>query len=170
MDLRVGRRPGRVPVGNGDEPSDRPRRTSGPAAVRSQQARFVAVGIWNTVFSYGVWAALQAVLGDRLHYLAILVLAWPIAVVNAYLLHRRFVFRSAGSIRTELPRFSAVYVTTLVASLVLLPVLLRILPFSIYMVQAGFTVVVVILSYLAHRSFSFETSAGSTTGRPGRAR
>jgi putative flippase GtrA len=136
-------------------------------AERSRQARFVVVGIWNTVFAYAVWAALQVVLGDRLHYLAILVLAWPIAVLNAYLCQRRFVFRSTGSILTELPRFSAVYVITLAASLALLPVLLQILPFSIYVVQAGFTVIVVILSYLAHRSFSFAPSAGSRTGRPG---
>jgi putative flippase GtrA len=115
----------------------------------------VAVGIWNTIFAYAVWAALQLVLGERLHYLVILVIAWPIAVLNAYLCQRRFVFRSSGSVRTELPRFSIVYLVTLAASLVLLPILLQMLPFNIFVIQAGFTLAVVTLSYLAHRSFSF---------------
>jgi putative flippase GtrA len=100
--------------------------------------------------------------------LLILVIAWPIAVLNAYFCQRRFVFRSSGSIRRELPRFSTVYVATLLASLIVLPILLDSLPFSIYVIQAGFTLAVVVLSYLAHRSFSFRDptppskSAGGT--------
>jgi putative flippase GtrA len=135
---------------------------------RSQEVRFVVIGVWNTLFAYGVWASLQFLLGDRLHYLAILVLAWPIAVLNAYICHRRFVFRSSGSIRTELPRFSVVYVLSLVASLIALPILLQVLPLNIYVIQAGFTVVVVVVSYLAHRSFSFgngSAGSGTTSGR-----
>ena len=134
---------------------------------RSRQFRFVVVGIWNTIFAYAAWAALQALLGDRLHYLIILVIAWPIAVLNAYLCHRRFVFHSRDSIRSELPRFSTVYVLSLVASLIGLPILLQVLPFNIYVVQAGFTGAVVVVSYLGHRSFSF---AGASVGRTSSAR
>jgi membrane protein implicated in regulation of membrane protease activity len=36
-----------------------------------------------------------------------------------------------------------------------LPILLRILPFSIYVTQALFTAAVVVLSYLSHKYFSF---------------
>ncbi len=56
---------------------------------------------------------------------------------------------------TELPRFSLVYLAALIANLVLLPVALRVLPFSIYVVQALFTVVVVVCSYLGHKYYSF---------------
>jgi putative flippase GtrA len=132
-------------------------------AERSRQVRFVAVGIWNTLFAYAVWASLQALLGDRLHYLIILVLAWPIAVLNAYFCHRKLVFHSDESIRSELPRFSTIYILSLLASLIALPILLQVLPFSIYVVQAGFTIAVVVVSYLGHRSFSF---AGASVGRP----
>ncbi len=132
---------------------------------RSRRVRFLAVGVWNTVFAYSVWAILQVLLADRLHYLVILVMAWPIAVLNAYLFQRRLVFRSSGRIRSELPRFSAVYVLTLAASLVLLPILLEILPLNIYAIQAGFTAAVVVLSYVAHRSFSFRQPSGRSRSR-----
>jgi hypothetical protein len=41
------------------------------------------------------------------------------------------------------------------AGLAALPFLLRTLPFNIYIIQAGYTAVVVVLSYVAHKFFSF---------------
>jgi len=122
---------------------------------RREQGLYLVVGAWNTLFGYGEWALLQFLLHDDLPYLVILVLAWPLAVLNAYLCYRRFVFRSRGSMRKELPRFSLVYVATLIGSLAALPFLLRTLGLSIYVTQAGYTAVVVVLSYLAHKFFSF---------------
>lgn len=122
---------------------------------RREQLLYLVVGGWNTLFGYGVWALLQALLGDRLHYLVIVLIAWPIAVLNAYLGYRYLVFRSRGSILRELPRFSLVYFATLVVNLMLLPVALTVLPFNIYVVQALFTAVVVVASYLGHKHFSF---------------
>jgi putative flippase GtrA len=122
---------------------------------RREQVLYLVVGGWNTVFGYGIWAVLQALLGDRLHYLLIVVLSWPIAVLNAYLGYRYVVFRSRGSVIAELPRFSLVYLATLVVNLALLPVALRVLPFNIYADQALFLGIVVAGSYLGHKYFSF---------------
>ena len=113
------------------------------------------VGGWNTVFGYGAWALMQFLLGGYFHYLVVIVLAWPINVLNAYLGYRYIVFRSRGPVLKELPRFSLVYLTTLLVNLALLPVALRVLPFSIYVVQALFTGVVVVGSYLGHKYYSF---------------
>ena len=82
-------------------------------------------------------------------------MAWPIAVLNAYLGYRLVVFRSRSSILKELPRFSLVYIAALAANLVLLPVALWLLPLNIYVVQALFMALVIIASYLAHKFFSF---------------
>jgi putative flippase GtrA len=122
---------------------------------RREQVLYLVVGGWNTVFGYAVWALLQFLLGDYLNYLVIVVLSWPIAVLNAYLCYRHFVFRSRGPVLRELPRFSLVYLATLVVNLALLPVALRVLPFNIYVVQGIFTGVVVVCSYLGHKYYSF---------------
>jgi putative flippase GtrA len=122
---------------------------------RREQLLYVVVGGWNTVFGYGVWAGLQYLLGQNFHYLLIVVLAWPIAVLNAYVGYRLIVFRSQGPILRELPRFALIYVAALVANLVLLPVALRVLPFDIYVIQASLTALVVIGAYLGHKYFSF---------------
>jgi putative flippase GtrA len=122
---------------------------------RREQLLYLVVGGWNTVFGYGVWALLQTVWGERLHYLVIVLIAWPIAVLNAYIGYRYVVFQSRGSVLRELPRFSLVYLITLIANLALLPIALRVLPFNIYIVQALLTAVVVVCSYLSHRYYSF---------------
>jgi putative flippase GtrA len=122
---------------------------------RREQLLYLLVGGWNTVFGYGVWALLQYLLGNHLHYLIVVILSWPFAVLNAYLGYRYIVFRSRGPVARELPRFSLVYLATLLVNLALLPIALRVSPFNIYVVQALFTGVVVICSYLAHRYYSF---------------
>lgn len=122
---------------------------------RREQILYLVVGAWNTLFGYSVWALMQYLLHDYINYLVILVLAWPISVANAYFCYRTFVFRSHGSVLRELPRFSLVYIATLILGLVGLPILLHILPFNIYAIQAGFTAVVVVASYLSHKYFSF---------------
>jgi len=122
---------------------------------RREQVLYLIVGAWNTLFGYLVWALLQYLLHDYVYYLAILIIAWFPAVLNAFFCYRWFVFRSKGSIVRELPRFSLVYVVTLCISLVGLPILLQVLPFSIYVTQALFTAAMVIASYLGHKYFSF---------------
>jgi putative flippase GtrA len=122
---------------------------------RREQVLYLVVGAWNTLFGYCVWALMQYVLHDYINYLIILVLSWPFAVGNAYLCYRHFVFHSHGRMWRELPRFSLVYAVTLVLGLVALPILLRTLPFNIYVIQAGFTAVVVVASYVSHKYFSF---------------
>jgi putative flippase GtrA len=142
---------------------------------RREQILYLVIGAWNTAFGYGIWALLQFLLGDRLHYLAIILIAWPIAVLNAYAGYRIVVFRSDGPILRELPRFALVYVSTLAINLVLLPILLAVLPFTIYVTQALLTAIVVIGSYLGHRSFSFggrtqsrASQGADSTGNVGR--
>src|ERR1035437_5358729 len=86
-------------------------------------------------------------------YFVVVVLSWPIAVLNAYLGYRYIVFRSRGPVLHGLPRFSLVYLTSLLVNLALLPVALRVLPFNIYVVQA--LLLVVVCSYLGRKYFSF---------------
>jgi putative flippase GtrA len=132
---------------------------------RREQLLYLVFGAWNTVFGYGVWALLQYLLGGFLPYLVVVVLAWPLAVLNAYLGYRYVVFRSRSPVLKELPRFSLVYLLTLVGNLALLPVALGVLPFNIYVVQAFFAVVVVTCSYLGHKYYSFRAGNGGPLRR-----
>ena len=127
---------------------------------------YVAVGVWNTVAGYGSFAILYYMLSGTVGYAVIIVMSYAFAIVNAYLGYRYIAFRSHGSILREFPRFSAVYLATLVVNLAVFPLALRVLPFGAYVVQALFTVAVVAASYVAHRNFSFRQRSATDAKSP----
>lgn len=129
-----------------------------------EQVHYLAVGFWNTLFGYAAFVVLYALLGDLVGFGPIIVASYVLAVLNAYVGYRYVAFRSRGSVIRELPRFAGVYVGTMVANLVLFPVLAALAPGQPYLVQAAFTVGVVCLSYVAHRRFSFGAGPGRSSG------
>jgi len=126
-------------------------------AAHGEKLQYLAVGAYNTVFGYAVWAALYAALSHRVSYAVILVVSYAISITNAYVWYRLVVFRSHGRVWRELPRFSTVYVATMVINLIFFPIAVARLPFNAYVVQALFLCGVVVASYLAHKHFSFGT-------------
>jgi putative flippase GtrA len=130
-----------------------------------EQIHYLAVGGWNTLFGYLSFVVLYYFLNGVLPLTAILVLSYVISVANAYICYRYVVFRSRDSILRELPRFTSVYLVALAANLVVLPLALHYLPLSAYVVQALFTLAVVLLSYVGHRYFSFGGRQGNADTR-----
>lgn len=126
---------------------------------------YVIVGAWNTLFGYAVFALIYFMLQAYLHVDAILVLSYVLATANAYIGYRYIVFRSTGSMKRELPRFLAVYAVILAANLVVLPLALHLLTWNAYVVQGLFTAIIVLLSYLGHKHFSFGSRPKGHEGR-----
>lgn len=120
-----------------------------------RRLRFLVVGGWNTVFGYGVFVGLYALLGGMLHYLAVAVLAHGCAVSAAFAAHRVLVFRSRGPWVWEFVRYNLSLAVGLVAGLVGLWALVSILGLHPIAAQAAVTVLVVALSYVLHSRFSF---------------
>jgi putative flippase GtrA len=120
-----------------------------------EQIQYLAVGAWNTLFGYLNFVLLYYLLGKSLPVAVILVASYVISVANAYICYRYIVFRSRGIVWKEIPRFSSVYLIALAANLIVLPVALRTLPVNAYVIQALFTICVVLLSYVGHKHVSF---------------
>lgn len=122
---------------------------------RREQILFLVVGGWNTVFGYAIFALLYRLLHAGVPATAILLLAYAVAFVNNFLCYKYIVFRTRGGHVGEILRVMAVYAPILLANLVVLPLALRTLPLNAYAVQAIYTVVVVVLSYLGLKLFAF---------------
>ena len=123
--------------------------------------QYLAVGGWNTLAGYGTFVIMYHFLGAQLGYSLIILMSYVVAILNAYLGYRYVTFRSHASVRHEFPRFSAVYLATMVVNLLVLPPALRVLPFGAVAVQGLFTVGVVVASYLGHKYFSFRDPTSS---------
>ncbi|MBI5245435.1 MAG: GtrA family protein [Elusimicrobia bacterium] len=126
-----------------------------------KQLRFLVVGGWNTVFGYGLFAGLYfATSRLGLHYMVAAVISNLIAVANAYLCYKLFVFKTKGNYLREYLRFNLSYAGLFAFNLAALPLLVNLARLSPLIAQAALLVVTVAVSYVMHNYFSFGSPAG----------
>lgn len=123
--------------------------------ANTKEFRYLAVGGWNTVFGFALFVGLQLTIGDVIGYMAVLVIAQVIGIINAYLTYRLLVFRVQGHWWLDFFRFSAVYWVVLGINALVLPILVSGLGMNVIVAQSLFFVVSVVGSYIAHNHFSF---------------
>jgi putative flippase GtrA len=147
----------------------RTRRLAALAARRGLELRFVAVGVWNTVFGYGAFCILDSLLAPvfRVRYLAYTsaqVLSQVLAVLNAYACHKVLTFRSSVRGRAalwELAKFSSVYAVTLCFGLVGMPLLVELVGLPPKLAILVLMAVCTLASYWGHKNVSFRSPADS---------
>ncbi len=172
--------PAAVPYSSGPASSSAARRLSSPLLTvfrRWQIARYLAVGVWNTLFGYICYAGFVALYtrllpGRSLGLIADMasVSATPFAVTSAFLCYKFLVFRTRGQYLKEWLRCFAVYGSAAIPGLFALPLVTKALqqsasvrgvaPYLAGAIVAGFTT---IYSYLAHRNFTFSARKPART-------
>ena len=120
-----------------------------------QQFRFLLAGGYNTGFGYVVFSGLYLLFGEQVHYLVIAVLAHGIAVINAFIVHRRLVFRSLEPWFASFLRFNMSQLAALAFGITCLYVLVSYGRMRPLLAQALVTAVSVLVTYLLHSRFSF---------------
>ncbi|MGH3588077.1 MAG: GtrA family protein [Pseudonocardia sp.] len=116
---------------------------------------FLVVGAVNTAIGLGWFVVVYQLAGHVIGYMGALVAAYALAILCAFELHRRFVFRVRGQVLTDLVRFTMVNLTSLVINAVLLPAGVELFGLPVLPWQVVVTGVTVCLSYFAHLTFSF---------------
>ena len=124
--------------------------------------RFAAVGVLNTAFAYAVFALLHLTVGQLVSYLVVLLLTYAVGVSEAFLVQRRFVFRSTSPWLPAYLRFWSVYLVSLALNAVLLPALVEGAEVPVLLAQPLVLLLLAVGSYLAHRSYSFRPQASSS--------
>ena len=117
--------------------------------------RFFLVGILNSAFSFGVFAALQVTLGRHVHYLIVLALSHVVGVLEAYVLQRWLVFRVSGRWWRDLAKFWSVYLVALGVNAVALPALVEILGVPVLLAQGAVMLAIAVGTFVVHQAFTF---------------
>lgn len=132
--------------------------------VADQRVRFLAVGGFNTVLGYAIYAALaQFVFGKvALGYLIALIVSYAISITVAFVLYRRFVFVVKGNVLVDFARFVGVYAVSIGANAVALPVLVEFVGFHPLLAQAIVLVATTLISFVGHKYFSFRRKPHET--------
>lgn len=130
----------------------------------AQFSRYTLVGIWNTIFGYGSYAALTALFMRRMAhgYLVAAVVSGLVSISVAFLGYKWFVFKTKGNYLREWLRCHVVYGTTAVIGIAALPVFVYAFKRFVgleasapYVAGATVTGLNVFVSFLGHRHFSF---------------
>ena len=127
--------------------------------VRDQRVAFLIVGGMNTVIG-AVWFVLFLWLLPRgtVGYLSALLGSNTAAVLSAFVLYRRFVFRVSGHVLRDLARFELVNLSTLSFNFAALPLLVEVIGWPVLLSQLLITAATVVYTWFAHRGFSFRRS------------
>jgi putative flippase GtrA len=137
--------------------------------VRDQRVAFLVVGGINTVVGFGIFVACSESVGHFVDHqfgklagsLVTVGISHVLAVLFAFVMHRRFVFRVRGHVLRDFVRFESVYLTGLGINAVALPVLVE-LGLSRIPAQAIIVAATTLLTYFGHRHFSFRRVAADT--------
>jgi len=119
---------------------------------------YIAVGAWNTLFSYAAFLYLYYLTHDSLHYMLILVLSQIVGLTNAYICYKLLVFKTKGNYLKEYLRFYVVYGSTFIVNLLLIGFFVELIGLNPVVSQAIIAVIVVVLAYFGHSRFSFKSN------------
>lgn len=123
--------------------------------LEKQEARFVLVGIANTIVGYLLFVFVVMAVGRHVGATQCLVVSYCIALPIAFLTQRVFVFRISGHIFSQFLRFCIANSSIFFANLIFLPVAIILTRGDPMIIQGIFVVASAILSFFAHKHFSF---------------
>ena len=118
-------------------------------------ARYLIVGGWNTLFGMGLYALLYETFKQDVNYLLLTVPCNILAITNAFLCYKIFVFRTRGNWWREYWRCYLVYGGSALMGTGLMFVLVSgcgVYPVAAQVITVSISVGV---SYIGHRNFSF---------------
>lgn len=129
-----------------------------------QFGRYLLVGMGNTLFGYGSFALLTAILNPFVPHSYILAcgISGLLNITFSYSTYKWFVFRTKGNYVQEWSRCVAVYSSWIIVGMLLLPLLVflirretRFATTAPFVAGALLTGVGVVYSFLGHKKFSF---------------
>lgn len=135
--------------------------TLGPlfTIVKDQRIAFLIVGGMNTVIGTAWFWLFDHLFRDlRLGYMVALLCAHVAAVITAFILYRRFVFRVRGHLWLDLFRFELVNLAALGINTVSLPLLVEGFDMVPIVAQLLITTVTALISFFGHKLISFRRS------------
>lgn len=135
-----------------------------------QLARYLVVGVWNTIFGYSSFALINWLLyrrGVSASYVYAQFFSNFINITVSYLGYKFFVFRTKGNYLREWLKAMGVYWSGFLPGLILLPALVKFLQYGMhvsiktapYIASAILLVFGVFYSFIGHKNVTFRQRA-----------
>lgn len=121
----------------------------------NQRAAFVIVGAFNTAFGIACFAVFLWLLRDAIGYMGALLCTHVVAMLCAFVLNRKFVFRVTGHLLRDLWRFELVNLSVLGFNAAALPALVEMAELPVLLAQIVVVATTTAYRWIAHRRFTF---------------
>lgn len=138
---------------------------------RRPEVRYLVFGGLNTAFSFGLFTVALLVLhawSVPADYAIAITFSWIVSNLTSFVLQRRYVFKGTGNPLREFVKFTSVTFGSFLANLALSWFSATVLGFAgaveKLISQFVVTVILVLATYVLHRTFSFRTSGAEPTG------
>ena len=122
------------------------------------QTRYLLVGFWNTIFGVSIFLALSNFWPSWPNYM-ILLLSYPISIIQSHFSQRNFVWASGNSYINELVKFSAGYWMQFILNLLLLEFGAKVFSLDRNICQIFITLLLIIFSFFVNKNYVFTKRA-----------
>lgn len=117
-----------------------------------QISRFIFIGILNVITSFAVYFILLYL---NIFYIFALLISQIIAVIQSFILNKKWTFKSKGNGKIEGLRFISVYGVTFLINILLLALFVEILNLNPKIGQVFAFCIVAIMNFIGHKYWSF---------------
>lgn len=120
-----------------------------------QEARFVLVGIANTIIGYLLFVFVVGLMEGHIAATLCLVISYCVALPISFSMQRVLVFRVPGRVLSQFWRFCIANSSIFFANIVFLPVAITLTKSDPVVIQGVFVIASGIVSFFTHKHFSF---------------
>ena len=128
------------------------------SSIRQYGLFYIVTGFWNTLFGLGLYTLLLIIYGQK-HYLILGVLAHVIAVTNAFLCYKFFVFKTKGNFWKEYLKCHLVYVSGMLLGSAEMFICVSLLGFNAIYSNIIITCINIFINFIGQRYFSFSSKS-----------
>lgn len=121
-----------------------------------QFVAYVVAGGWNTVFGIGLYWLAYRIWGREINYLLLAVPVNILAITNAFVCYKLFVFKTRGHWLSEYLKCYLVYGSGVLLSMALLWLLVEAFDADPAVANLIGSIIVIVASYFGHKYFSFK--------------
>ena len=122
------------------------------------RAKFVLVGLLNTVVGFSIFTGLYLLFSKELNYLVILCISQSVAIVFSHNSQRNLVWKTKGPYFPELLKFSMAYIVISVANFILLRIAVDLFNFPVLKSQYVISILLISLAYIIQKLWVFVNS------------
>ena len=131
--------------------------------INGIKIRFILVGIWNTIFGYGIFVILNTYFSmifnkNYVGYMSAMVIGQVISIINAFIFHKLVTFKSlvrGFKVFYEFLRFSMTYTLIFFVNLILLPFFVEMMGITPNVSAAIILPITAGISYFVNSGYTF---------------